>query len=113
MAFSVRHESFSGGIVADLIGSADVEACETMEREIMRLVDMKPGVLALDLSKLEYIPSPGLSAMLRINKAVRANGGRLRLAAVPAPIKQVLTATKLDVILPIFLTRADACKVEG
>lgn len=111
MSFSVQHESFSGGIIADLVGSADVDACESMEKQIMSLVDMKPGVLVLDMSKLTYIPSPGLSAIIRVNKSIRSNGGRLRLAAVPNPIKEVLSATKLDVILPMFLTRADACKV--
>ncbi len=111
MSFSVQHEKFDGGIVAELIGSADVEACESMEKQINVLLESKPGVLVLDMAKLTYIPSPGLSAIIRVNKAVRASGGRLRLAAVPASIKGVLTATKLDVILPIFLTRADACKV--
>jgi anti-anti-sigma factor len=113
MSFSVKHESFPGGVVVDLIGSADVESCEAMEAALTKVVEMKPGVMVLDLSKLEYIPSPGLSVIIRANRSLRADGGRLRLASVPESIKQVLTATKLDIILPIFLTRADACKVEA
>jgi len=113
MSFKVESESFPGGLVVDLIGSADVEACESMENELIKLTESRPGVMVLDLSKLTYLPSPGLSALIRTNKAVRANAGRLRLAAVPPAINEVLTATRLDLIMPIFLTRADACKVEA
>lgn len=113
MPFSLKHEPIDKGYLVHPIGSADIESCEEMEAAIGKLVEQKPALLVLDLSKLEHIPSAGLSAFIRINRAMKDSGGKLRVAAVPPPIQKLLTATKLDLLLPMFMTREEACRVES
>lgn len=113
MSFKLHVQETGGGFVVAPVGAADHDACERFETDVMKLIERNPRLLVLDLSELTHIPSMGLSAIIRIHRAMRERSGKLRVAAVPAPIMQLLQATKLDIMLPIFMTRADACRTEG
>jgi anti-anti-sigma factor len=76
-------------------------------RHLRQLIDQSadPGlgvtVVALDLSRLQLLPSLGLGALVQIRNKCESRQQKLRLAAVPAPIRDVLSVTKLDRLFEI------------
>ena len=53
------------------------------------------GVVALDLSGVSFIGSPGISALLRCQKSLAAEGMALRLIRYSDVVERVLTAVGL------------------
>jgi anti-sigma B factor antagonist len=60
--------------------------------------------LVVDFSRVPYMSSAGLRALLATLKEARQRGGDFRLAAVPPTVQQVLTMTGFNTIFKIFPT---------
>jgi anti-anti-sigma factor len=57
--------------------------------------------LVLDLSRLSFIDSSGLSALIRINQRMTDAGCGLTIVAPAPPVAKVLEITGLDRVLPL------------
>jgi anti-anti-sigma factor len=74
---------------------------------LRQLIDQSgdPGlgvtVVVLDLSRLQLLPSLGLGALVRIRNKCESRQQKLKLAAVPASIGEVLSVTKLNRLFEI------------
>ena len=64
----------------------------------------------LDMAKMDYLSSAGISSLLKAHKQLKEQGGRFSLAAVPEPIMKVIKASRLDLAMPVFMTTADALR---
>lgn len=62
----------------------------------------------LDLARLDYMNSTGLNLLLRIFTRVRNSGGELLLGTMNNKVNQLLVITKLNSILKISGTTAEA-----
>lgn len=108
--FSIKASDFPMGYVVAVAGRAGGPESEHMEEELNRLVSMKPSIIVLDLSSLEYLSSMGVSALIRLNRSMKEAGGSVRLAAVPDSIMALLRAVRLDHLCPVFSTVAEATR---
>ncbi|MBV6482016.1 MAG: putative anti-sigma factor antagonist [bacterium] len=59
------------------------------------------NVILLDCSKLEYLDSSGLAALVNIYKNLTARGGKLAICGFSESILRVLKFTKLDRVFTI------------
>lgn len=75
-------------------------------------VEDKPRII-LDLSGVDLCDSSGLNLMAQTHLMATRNGGWLRLAGVQPIVRQVLDATHLTRMLPIFETAEQAAYATG
>ncbi len=52
--------------------------------------------ITLDLSEVSFLDGAALGTLVRLSKAARGRGGRLRLAAVSQVVRRLLLLTTLD-----------------
>ncbi len=88
--------------VLSLVGRPLPTDGDALDAAIDEAVTSRPRMLVLDCSKLEFIGSYGIGALLRLDKQVTSAGGAVRLAAVSPMIMKILQASRLDERLPVF-----------
>lgn len=79
-------------VVLSLEGELDSRSAPQAQSEIAELVP-QDGKIVLDLSGTTYLSSAGLRVMLLTYRQAREAGTRLVLAAVPADVLDVMSAT--------------------
>lgn len=108
--FSMHLQTKPEGLVAAFQGMATVATAEAFEGEINRIIVLKPKLVVLDLSELQFMSSFAVSALLRLQNEVKINGGTMRIAAPSQYIMSLLQATRMDQRLPLFPTVEAALK---
>lgn len=65
-------------------------------------------LLLIDMTDTVFLASAGMAALLRLDRAAREHGGELRVAACSPDVLRTLKLVKLDAILKVFPTVAEA-----
>ena len=74
-----------------------------LERAVASGVDGRPELVVLDLRELAFLDSAGLRIMLRLQRSVSGNGGRLVLVRGPRRVHRVFELTGADDELQIVV----------
>ena len=64
--------------------------------------------IVVDLTKLEFLDSTGLGALIGAHRRALENGGKVRLAVGEGPIQRLLNITGLIRVFPVYTTLEDA-----
>lgn len=64
--------------------------------------------LLVDLSSVREIDSSGLGALVAVLKAARRSGGTVRLCGAQIHVREVITLTMIDRVLPLYESIEDA-----
>ena len=94
-------------VVADLAGRLDPEAAEVFGEQVEAEYRAGGRRFVLDLGRLEYVGSTGLSVLAHLASRVKADG----VVCVCDPtlaVRSVLDVTKLGTLLRVHTTRAEA-----
>ncbi|NUQ61442.1 MAG: STAS domain-containing protein [Pirellulales bacterium] len=86
---------------ADLADEIGNECRVAVEREGFQKI-------LLDFSGVNYACSDVIAKLVILNKRVREKGGRLKLCGICPFVREILAMTKLDTILDIAASEADA-----
>ena len=70
--------------------------------------DQKDTKVLIDLSRVSRIDSTGLGVLMNCYCHAVKNAGALKLLKADAPVRRVLSVTKIDSVLPIFDDEAAA-----
>ncbi len=70
------------------------------------------GRVILDMSRVEFLDSSGLGALVGVMKMLDG-GRRLELAGCGTVVRKVLTLTRMDSVFVLHATAADATVVAG
>ncbi len=98
-----------GAAIVSLAGQLDVDSAPTLQSVLADLMARPVNRIVVDLGRLTFCDSIGLSAFVVAHRSCTAAGGYLRLAA-PAPLLlQILTVVGLLAELPVYATVSDAC----
>jgi anti-anti-sigma factor len=76
-------------------GDAGAANVSKLERELQRLAGTRATLWVFDLSGLTFISSVGVVALVAFQRNVGRGGTKVRLAAVPADVLNVLQAARL------------------
>jgi len=91
-----------------LEGRFDAETAGSFKQVVKDLAAGGVKYLAVDLSRVSFVDSSGLSALVAGMKTLQPSAGRLHLAAVGPQARTALRLTLLDRVLPTFETIAEA-----
>ncbi len=81
--------------------------CVTAVRNSVETLDLHPGeIVLLNLEKVEFMDSSGLSALIMAFKHIRAAEAELHLCAPTAQVKMLLELTSMDKLFSIYADQA-------
>ena len=73
------------------------------------LAALVPGAaVVVDFSRVEYISSAGLRALMMGSKQAKATKGRLAVAALGSVVKEIFEISRFALVVQVFDTPADA-----
>ena len=90
-----------------LSGRVDSQTAPELDAALADLTSKGASKIVVDLSKLEYMSSAGLRALVKAAQAAKSAGGALKLAAVPDAIISVMYTVGLNQVVDTY---ADAAK---
>jgi anti-anti-sigma factor len=76
------------------IGPIDTSTYETLEKEVKPVLEMFPKAIVLNMEGVNYISSMGISAIIKIKKALDEIKGSLIMANLQPQVKKVFDVIK-------------------
>lgn len=87
----------------------DASNAAELKRDMATIVERDTKVV-LDLSKLRFIDSSGLGAILSCLRHVTARGGDLKLVGLTSSVRSAFELVRLHRLFDIFATRGEAVR---
>ena len=100
--------SHGGAIVLSVTGRVDAQTVAPFETRFFDLIAEGHRRIIVNLAGLAYINSAGLRVLLVAAKRLKADGGRLLLAAPGVLVGQVLDVSGFSGMLETFATMEEA-----
>jgi anti-sigma B factor antagonist len=88
--------------VVTVLGEIDLYTAPQLHSELGAALDDGARRLLVDMSRVEFCDSTGLSVLLSAMKRVRASGGELELVAPKPAVRKILVVTGL---IDVFTVR--------
>jgi anti-anti-sigma factor len=99
---TISTESMAGDITRVILdGRLDIEGSAAVDLR-MNVVAGSAKFLLIDLQKVSFIGSLGLSTIMIPAQSVRRRGGKVAILGPVPMVEEVLRATKVDQVIPVF-----------
>jgi anti-sigma B factor antagonist len=112
---NIPHEDLSihvhvhGGMnVFALTGSLDIATSPTVRASLLEASERGDHKLIVDLTKVEFLDSTGLGALIGAQRRAKEFGGDVRLVAKEGQILRLLRITGLMKVFAVYATLDDA-----
>ena len=89
-------------------GRLDLASASEFKQVLNDAVNAGDRILVVDLSKVPFVDSSGLGALISGMKATRLAGGDLRIAQVGEQARLILELTTLDKVMKLYSTVEEA-----
>ncbi len=96
--------------VLELDGGLGYDNYKNFKAEIEPYVSQPGKKLVIDLSKVTYLSSWGIGALLSLSSRVKKNGGRVVFANLHGEISEIIHIMRLNTIFHLFDSVEDAVK---
>jgi anti-anti-sigma factor len=107
-ALDIKISEQERGVVVCLSGYAGSTNLHTLEFTLIRLSARRVPLAVLDLSGLTLLSSLAMGMLVRFNRDLGRWQGRVKLAGVPAHIREALETAMLTTLFEIHATAEDA-----
>ena len=97
-----------GAAVLSLEGRGETSDGERLQALVDRLIEMNKALVVVDLAGVEFFGSYGVNALVRLDKAMEASGGEVRLAGPRPAIKDLLKRSHLAEKFEVYPTVDEA-----
>ena len=88
--------------VLPLEGEIDLHVSPNVTASLRMMIEKKPKQLIVDLSRVTYIDSSGLAALIEGMQNVEQYGGKFMLAGLQETIRTIFEIARLDQVFQIF-----------
>lgn len=88
--------------VLPLEGEIDLHISLEVAESLRAMVEKRPKLLVVDLSKVTFFDSSGLAVLIEGMQNVQKYGGRFVLANVQESVHHILEIARLDQVFQIF-----------
>lgn len=83
-------------------GAIDLHVSPEIRTALLEIIDQKPKRLVVDLSRVPYVDSSGIAALILARQSMDEHGGRFMLAAAQEPVELILATARLDQYFEMF-----------
>ena len=101
----LTHSEHDGVRIVALAGELDVDSVDELEAALTAAAGEPGARICLDLSRLAFIDSTGLAAVIRAHLAVVEAGGAFSVVASPGAVRRTLETTGLVEMLSVVDAR--------
>ena len=85
------------------------EQVQSLESTFLPLVEQNGAIrLVIDFSNVRFLTSSLLGLLIRLNKKIYENQGRLRLCSIDPKILEIFKITRLDTVFEIYSDKRQA-----
>jgi anti-sigma B factor antagonist len=102
MHVRVSSEKAGDATIVRAEGELDLHTAPTLQAEIDSVLEQQPGLIVVDLSKVDFMDSTGLSVIVATVAAMRQQGGEVRVVTGADKITKVFTLTGVDQQVGLF-----------
>ena len=88
--------------ILPLEGEIDLHVAPQITASLTTLIEKKPSPVVVDLSKVSYIDSSGLAALIEAMQKVGKYGGKFALAGLQENVRPIFEIARLDQVFRIF-----------
>ena len=88
--------------VLPLEGEIDLHVSPRVSQMLAEVIKPKPSRVVIDLSRVTYIDSAGLAALIQGMRDVEDYGGRFALAGVQENVLSIFETSRLDKVFLIY-----------
>jgi anti-sigma B factor antagonist len=88
--------------VLPLEGEIDLHVSPSVAAALNTMIGKKTKQLVVDLSRVTYIDSAGLAALIQGMQSVEAYGGKFALAGLQETVRSIFEISRLDQVFRIF-----------
>lgn len=108
--FGIQVQALSqlGNFLLTISGSLDMRTAMDLEQKCSELLVKKDEKLILDFTRVDYINSQGLAALLQLQKTLNAKGGGVVVASLSERVEKVFIATGVHKVISLYGSVADA-----
>jgi anti-anti-sigma factor len=100
-------ERYEGGVVVlGPVGRINNDTSPEFQNRLLGCV--AGGAVLVDLSRVEYISSAGLRALMMASKQSKAVNGRLAVAELNPVVKEIFTISRFSYVVAVYETAAEA-----
>lgn len=111
--FSIEVQRRGEAVVVRLSGSCTMYEGTRLAECLKKLASEDPRWIVIEMSKLDFIESSGLGAIIGGHLRVRRAHGEVRLVAPSPPIAQLLELTRLTQLFEVYDTLEKALPSAG
>ena len=98
----ITWEVMKGIWIVSLEGRLDLTKSDTFEKNVTKKIEEEPRNLIVNLSKISYMSSSGIRAMLAIHRLLDSYGKSMCLCEVPPVVKKVIEVVEISQIFTVF-----------
>jgi anti-sigma B factor antagonist len=102
-----------GAVVLALRGEVDLAAAPALRLRFEEALARRPAAVVVDMAELTFADSAALRELLRADAAMRAEGTRFSVAALPPAVERLLELTRADELLDAAPTVEAALRQPG
>jgi anti-anti-sigma factor len=88
--------------VLPLDGEIDLNVLPNVTTALNEMIAKKPQKLVVDFSRVTYIDSAGVAALIQAMQKVEAYGGKFALARLQETVRPIFEISRLDRVFQIF-----------
>ena len=101
LKIELRYEENDNLIVVIPEGDIDIYTSHNFKEKVLNSFENNKGNIAIDGSKLEYVDSTGLGALISILKRARETDNKVIITNLKPNIKKLFDITELDKVFTI------------
>ncbi|MGH8095166.1 MAG: STAS domain-containing protein [Chthoniobacterales bacterium] len=94
--------------ILPLAGEIDLHVAPQVGASLAALIAKEPPQLVVDLSRVTYIDSSGLAALIEAMQNVGRYGGQFALCGLQESVRPIFEISRLDQVFRIFPDTASA-----
>lgn len=99
MELEIETSTYDGATLLTVSGEIDLHSAPALRT---RLDELHGSAVVIDLSRVEFLDSSALGALVSGARGLAESGGWLRLACPPPHVQKVFRITRLADVIPIF-----------
>ena len=94
--------------ILPLEGEIDLHVAPQIKASLAAAIASKPSPMVVDLSRVSYIDSSGLAALIEAMQNVGQYGGKFALSGLQENVRPIFEISRLDQVFRIFPDTASA-----